>query len=78
MVDAALEIARLPDLTIDLLTFIEGALLLVCGRDGVVSVHTVQVEVQDRFTAERLETLFFALIQAGALTHIRRDRRGHI
>ena len=77
LVDAALEIARLPDLTTDLLALIEGALLLVCGRDGVVSVRTVQAEAQDRFTAERLETLFFALTQAGALIRLQRDRRGH-
>lgn len=75
--DAALEIARLPDLTVDPLALIEGALLLVCGRDGVVSVHTVQPEVREHFTAERLETLFVALTQAGALTRLQRDRRGH-
>lgn len=77
LADAALEIAHLPDLTADLLTFIEGALLLVCDRDGVVSVQTVQAEMQNRFTAERLKTLFYALTQARALTPLLRDLRGH-
>ncbi|GFP31792.1 cardiolipin synthase C [Candidatus Hakubella thermalkaliphila] len=77
MPDVLLEIARLPGLTTDLLALIERALLLVCGQDGVVSVHTVQSEVQDRLPAERLAAFFFALTRAGALTRLKRDRRGH-
>jgi len=77
MADVALEIARVPELTPDLLAVIEEALLRVYHRDSVVSVRTVETEVQDRFTAERLEGLFFALTQAGVLARVRRDRRGH-
>jgi len=51
MTDVALEIARLPGLTADLLALIERALLPLSGRDGVVSVHAVQAEMQDRFRA---------------------------
>jgi hypothetical protein len=75
--DVALEIARLPDLTPELLTLFEEALLFVSSRDGAVSMQTAQAEVGDCLMAERLETLFFALNQARALTHLQRDRRGH-
>ncbi len=77
MADVALGIARLPGLTADLLALIEKALLLVSDRDGVVSVHTVQAEMQDRFSGKRLEALFFSLSQAEALKRVKQSRRGH-
>lgn len=75
--DTPLEIARLPGLTADLLTLTEEALLLVSGWNSFVCVHTVQSEMRGRMQTERLESLFFALIQAGALSRLKRDRRGH-
>jgi hypothetical protein len=76
-IDVALDIARLSELTTDLLALLEGVLLFVSGRDGAVSMKAVQSEVGGRLTMERLETLFFALDQAGALRRVQRDRRGH-
>lgn len=76
-IDVALEIARLPELTPEVLALVEGALLFVGARDDAVSMKTVRSQVGDRLTIERLETLFFALDQAGALRRVQRDRRGH-
>lgn len=77
LAESALEIARLPDLPPELLALVEGALLFVSGRDGAISMRTVQAEIGDRLTVERLETIFFALAQAGVLTRQERDQRGY-
>ncbi len=76
-VDAALEIARLPDLSPELLALVEETLLFIGKRDGAVSMRAVQAGVGDRLTSERLETVFFALTQAGVLTRWKRDQRGY-
>jgi putative cardiolipin synthase len=77
MANTALEIARLPDLTAELLAVVEKALLLARDQEGLVSVHALAAEMQDRYPRSRLEALFFALSRAGALMRIRRDRHGH-
>ena len=77
LLDAALEIAHVPELTPELLAAFERSLLFVANRDGIASLHAVQAQVAGFLTAERAETLFYALVQAGALTRLNRNRRGH-
>lgn len=74
--EAAWQIARLPDIDATALTLLEGVLLLLHGRDGLVSIHSTQPLVENRLPGERIEAIFLTLTGAGILTRQRRDRRG--
>ena len=74
--EAAWQIARLPDVDATALTLLEGVLLLLHGRNGLVSIQSVQPLVENRLTGERIEAIFLTLTGAGILTRQRRDRRG--
>lgn len=74
--EAAWQIARLPDIDTIALTLLEGALLLLRGRDGLVSIHSAQPLVENRLTGERIEAIFLTLTGASIITRQRRDRRG--
>jgi phosphatidylserine/phosphatidylglycerophosphate/cardiolipin synthase-like enzyme len=74
--EAAWQIARLPDIDATALTLLEGALLLLHGRSGLVSIHSTQPLVENRLAGERIEAIFLTLTGAGILTRQHRDRRG--
>jgi len=74
--EAAWQIARLPDVDAAALTLLEGALLLLHGRSGLVTIHSIQPQVENQLTGERIEAILLTLTGAGILTRQRRDRRG--
>lgn len=74
--EAAWQIARLPDVDAAALTLLEGALLLLHSRSGLVSIHSIQPQVENRLTGERIEAILLTLTGASILTRQRRDRRG--
>lgn len=74
--EAAWQIARLPDIDENALVLLQGALLLLYSRDGMLSIHSTKPLVENRLTGERIEAIFLTLTGAGILTRQRRDRRG--
>lgn len=73
--EVARQIARLPDVDATTLVLLEGALLLLHGRDRWVSIQAVRPLVGKRLADERIEAIFLALSGAGVLTRQHRDRR---
>jgi len=76
--ESVLEIASLPGLTSDLLTSFENTLLAAHEQEGATSMHSMGLLMRNRLTQGRVESLFFALAQAGALRCLERNRRGHL
>lgn len=74
--EAARQIARLPDVDAATLTLLEGAFLLLHGRDRLVSIQAVRSLVGKSLTDERIEAIFLALTGVHILTRQHRDRRG--
>ncbi len=76
MLDAALQIARLSDITPESLNMFEGGLLLASAAHGFASIYSMQSFAGGHLSGSRLETLFFAAVQAGALKLVQRVKRG--
>lgn len=74
--EASKQIARLRDIDAATLTLLEGALLLLHGRDQLVSIDAVHPLVSTRLSDERIEAIFYILIGAGVLSRHKRDKRG--
>ena len=74
--ESILEIAHLPNLNNKKLTLIEGVLLFVNSRDGIVSIQSIIDETNNLVSSEIVKSIFFALVQIGALSREDRDRRG--
>lgn len=77
-VEAALEIARIPEISPELLETIGIALLHVNDRDGVISINSVFTEIEGYLIKKRLEMIFYALDMAGVITRQKKDHRGHV
>lgn len=75
--EAAFSIACLSDIDYIALSVLEGALLLLYSRDGVVSMQSVQSLTGDQLSNQSIEAAFFALADARILTRQKRARQGH-
>lgn len=76
LLEAAGYIARLPGLDTTTLTLLEGALLLLHGRDGMVSIRNTYSLVSSHLPKERVEAIFYTLAGVRGLVRQQRDRRG--
>lgn len=74
--DAILDVSRLSDITNYQISQIEISIRAVNFREGLVSLSSIGNELQDLITRDRLESIFFALVQFGVLVRIKKSRRG--